>query len=155
MHLYSPSTKETEQVLLLIGQISLTHISNLRKYSSIVYQNSILHLHLGTVSEASILFPLLLRYEPLSCYDICLSLTYFTQYWALQVRLCCYKWQDLILFHGCVISHIYFFIYRLLPYLIFVNNAAVNIGVHVSLFELVLFVCLLWINTQLWNCWII
>lgn len=58
MPLYGRSTKETEKVLLLIGQISLTHISNVRKYiSTIVYWNSVIHLHLGTVSEAGIYFP--------------------------------------------------------------------------------------------------
>ena len=33
-----------------------------------------------------------------------------------------------------------------------VNNAAMNMGVHIP-FQIS--VCFLWINTQKWNCWII
>ena len=38
-------------------------------------------------------------------YDICLPLTYFTQYDSLQVYSCCCKWHYLVLFYGWVISH--------------------------------------------------
>ena len=35
-------------------------------------------------------------------YNICLSLTYFTQHNALQVHPCCCKWQDFVLLYGLV-----------------------------------------------------
>ena len=39
-------------------------------------------------------------------YDICLSLTYFTQFDNLWVHPCCWKWQYVVLLYDCIIFHI-------------------------------------------------
>ena len=75
-------------------------------------------------------------------YGICLSLTYFTMCNALKVHLCCCKWQDFISYGWIIFPYVYIphflypFIYqwplRLLSYLGYCNNAAVNMGMHIS-----------------------
>ena len=80
-----------------------------------------------------------------------LCLIYFNLHNTLQVIRCCCRWQNFILFYGWIVFHciyIYhiFFIHSSVDghlgcfhILAIVNNAAVNIRVHVS-FELVFFI---------------
>ena len=69
-------------------------------------------------------------------YGFCLSLSDLFH----LVYPCCYKWQNFILFYGCemYVSHIFFIHLSLDGYLdcfhilAIVNNAAMNIRVHIS-----------------------
>ena len=79
-------------------------------------------------------------------YDICLCLTYITQYDNLWVHSHCYKWHYFVLFYGGVTFHcIYIYIHYIFfihsssdgqlgcfHALAIVNSSAVNIGMHVS-----------------------
>ena len=75
--------------------------------------------------------------------SICFSLTHFTKHNTLQVHPFCYIWKVFILFYGWVIFHYIFMCYIFFTHssvdthwgcfhiLAVVNNAAVNIGVHI------------------------
>ena len=81
-------------------------------------------------------------------YSICFFLTSFTKYNYLQIHPCYWRWQNFIIFYGWVIFHRVcvcvcvfhiFFIHSSVDgnlgcfyILSIVNNAAVNIGIHVS-----------------------
>ena len=88
-------------------------------------------------------------------YRVCLCLIYFTKHNTLQVHSCCCKWQIFIRFYGWVVVHLYththththtphthtrhFFIHSSVVrhlhsfhILVIPNNAAMNIGVHIS-----------------------
>ena len=76
-------------------------------------------------------------------YNIYLCLTYFIQHQALQVHLCCWKWQDFVLFYAWVVFlcvcmyHILFICWWTLScfhVLATVDYAAMNIGVHITCF---------------------
>ena len=69
----------------------------------------------------------------MTSYSICLSLTYFTWHNALNIHLCCHKWQDFLLygwiFRVCVCVCVCVYIFQILL-------------IHSPLMDIPLFPCL-------------
>ena len=118
------------------------------------------------ISESiSVSFVLFFRFcIQVKIYGVCLCLIYFTEQNTFQVYLFCCIWQDFTLmaescFIVCIYMYCIFFICSSvdghLAYfhiMTIINNALMNIEVHVFLNECFHF---LWINTQKWNFWTI
>ena len=99
-------------------------------------------------------------------YSICRSLSDFFHFNVIPLKSIHVDAPDKspILFYGSVIFHVIYVCHLFVhlsvnghlgyfPILAIVNNAAVNIGLHISFQISVLEV--FWIYSQEWNCWII
>ena len=117
---------------------------------------------LGITNLSSVSVSLFLGSKYEKNHSICLAVPYFMQYKALEVHLCCLKQQGFLLFYvSILLLCVYmcvsqFYIHssidrHCVSVLAIVNNAAVNVGVHIS-FQVSTFSS---VNTEKWNCWII